>query len=848
MKIRYRILLLLVIFICSLTYFSKNYLTVQSFDITKDTTEMSDATLPNISMLINDEEVNLLYGYTSNLDEMQIRETITPLTSDQTFTLLITENESVVRRMKYEIYDVQTGNLFESGTISALSIEDNRKTAKIKIQNPMTEGAEYAVRITLITNTSKRIYYYTRLKMYSGGYLTEKLDYVEWFHNSALLKENEELIQKNLETKSNSDTSSFAKVDIYSNWDMVSWGTLAPTVVYEMVPTITDYYDGSASVVLNYIVSVQTGSGIEYYTVTENFRFLYTEIRTYLYNYERTMEALYDVDLTSLSAADLKIGITNDTNMEIFTSNNNKYISFVRSHELWSYDYAENTMTNVFSFREPGNYLLDLYDNSDIEILRMDDNGNIDFVAYGYMNRGEYEGRVGIVLYRYYKSEDRIEEKAYFPMSTTYQIMQAQKNSFIFMNEYDLLYITIYDTIYTYNLTTKEFSILEENVPEDNIIFSKTKEKAAWQQTEDDTKSKSILITNLEDGSKDAITVGEDEVIRVLGKIDENIIYGVAKTADIIKNADGTSTIPMYKVAIIDFDGNVLKEYEKEGIYITDASVSGNVITLNRVQKRNSLELSYETIDSEAILNRTTTTSTQVYLTTRVTDQCLTEYYISFPANYKIESIPTVAMTVNTVLEEDTTVRITESETRATQYMTCSFGKIMLVTTDASEAIRLADGDEGVGAVIESNGLIVWERGVKGKSRTISEITPYYSGTSMTSLQASIKMLLAYKSLDVDTSSFTFEEKSIGDWLKDYINITPVNLKGITMDEALYYIYQRRPVLAVINSTDTVLIYAYSSSEISFIDPDAGKARTLSLEEAEALFEESGNRFYSYIE
>ena len=73
---------------------------------------------------------------------------------------------------------------------------------------------------------------------------------------------------------------------------MVSWGTLAPTVVYEMVPTITDYYDGSASVVLNYIVSVQTGSGIEYYTVTENFRFLYTEIRTYLYNYERTMEAL----------------------------------------------------------------------------------------------------------------------------------------------------------------------------------------------------------------------------------------------------------------------------------------------------------------------------------------------------------------------------------------------------------------------------------------------------------------------------------------------------------------------------------------------------------------------------
>ena len=292
-KLRYRIIILTVIFLGALYYFSGNYLVVRSFELSTDTTEMAEATLPNISLVVEDEEINRLYGYTSNLDWELNRETITPLGKDKSFVVRIEENKMAVRRLKYELFDVTSGTLLDSGTISALTSEKESadeaggkpvKTAKIKLNAELNEGTEYSVKITLITSNSKRVYYYTRVKLYTNGHLKEKLDYVRWFRESALTKSNQETVEKNLETKSNSDTSSFARTDIYSSWKMVSWGELQPQMVAQLPPTITDFYEGTASIVLSYVGQRDAGSGQELSLVREAFRFLYTDIRTYLYN------------------------------------------------------------------------------------------------------------------------------------------------------------------------------------------------------------------------------------------------------------------------------------------------------------------------------------------------------------------------------------------------------------------------------------------------------------------------------------------------------------------------------------------------------------------------------------
>ena len=853
-KLRYRILILLAVFFGALYYFSGNYLVVRSFELSTDTTEMAEATLPNISLVVEDEEINRLYGYTSNLDWELNRETITPLGTDKSFIVRIEENEMTVRRLKYELFDVTNGSMLDSGTISALTSEKEAKegekpvkTAKIKLNAELNEGAEYSVKITLVTSNSKRVYYYTRVKLYKNGHLSEKLDYVRWFRESALNKINQESVEKNLETKSNADTSTFAHTDIHSSWQMVSWGDLQPQMIAELPPTITDFYEGTASVVLSYLIQMDAGSGTEQYMVREAFRFLYTDIRTYLYNYEREVEAIYDVGHTSLSKDDLKLGITADTDMEILSTKNAEYTAFVRNRELWNYDREENTMIRVFSFRDEEAELMELYDAHNIKLLSLNPNGNMDFLVYGYMNRGEYEGRVGIILYRYYREENRIEEQMYIPVNTTYQLLKGEVNEFVYMNSYDVLYFTIYNTIYSYNLTTKSLRQLATEVPAERVVFLEELKHVVWQRDAKERASDVLTVLDLESGTTREIVAGEDEVLRLLGKIDTNLVYGYARKAELARNFDGTVTVPMYRVVIADLEGTVFKEYSQQGFYVTEAEFEENVIYLTRVKRADTIEPSYLAAAPDAIQNRKNVSTPSVHITGRVTELAKTEYYITFPGNVSIDELPKVETPPFTVLSKDPTVRITPAENFPEQYMTYSFGRVVICSQDAVDAIHRANADENVGAVIDSTGKVIWERGVKANRTTIAGISPVVSA-GQNGLQAALKMIFAYEGFDIDTSGITFENKSVSEWMEQFLKVSALELKGASLDEVLYYVYKKYPVIALPGEDKVLLITGYDQTSVELMDPLYGTSQKIEKEEAEELFEDSGNVFFTYID
>ena len=60
----------------------------------------------------------------------------------------------------------------------------------------------------------------------------------------------------------------------------------------------------------------------------------------------------------------------------------------------------------------------------------MDAEGNVNFMVYGYMNRGQYEGRVAIVLYKYIRADQRIEELVYIPVDEPYQRLKENMGNF----------------------------------------------------------------------------------------------------------------------------------------------------------------------------------------------------------------------------------------------------------------------------------------------------------------------------------------------------------------------------------------------------------------------------------
>ncbi len=63
-------------------------------------------------------------------------------------------------------------------------------------------------------------------------------------------------------------------------------------------------------------------------------------------------------------------------------------------------------------------------------------------------------------------------------------------------------------------------------------------------------------------------------MLKALGYIRSDFIYGAAHKSDILSEADGSSVYAMYEFGIIDTDYNQgLKDYEEPGIYVSGAEV-----------------------------------------------------------------------------------------------------------------------------------------------------------------------------------------------------------------------------------------------------------------------------------
>ena len=64
-------------------------------------------------------------------------------------------------------------------------------------------------------------------------------------------------------------------------------------------------------------------------------------------------------------------------------------VGFVEQGQLWSYDYGQNRLSLVYGFTD-GQDGRAAWKEHDFRLLKVDDTGSMDFLLYGYMNRGRY--------------------------------------------------------------------------------------------------------------------------------------------------------------------------------------------------------------------------------------------------------------------------------------------------------------------------------------------------------------------------------------------------------------------------------------------------------------------------
>ena len=848
MKFRYKLLIVLLTFIGAIVYFASD-ISGNFFGNTARVTEMAAATLPTVYLETGSDICNRLHGYASNLDHMLMRETITPISSDRVFTVFIEENESDVKKLKYEIYNTE-GREIESDSFTVLDAEEGAdKKVRIALQETLRSGQEYIVKITLITNLSKRIYYYTRIKMYDNGHISEKLEFTKNFHEILLHGTDieKESLKKYLESSRRTDNTSFANVSIKSSYELITWGGLEPEVIWEEVPVIHEFYDQLATIELKTLIKADAGTGDELYVVKENFRLLYTEDRTYLYNYDRTMETLFDVERTSLHRDEFKLGVTLANDVQTGASDSLKYLAFSYGGGMYVYDVDSNLLNCVFSFSDgSGDYSRELFDQHGVRLIKVRDNGDADFMVYGYMNRGEYEGRVGIVLYRYINRDHRIEEQLYLPVNTSFQLLKADFDEFTYLSEKDVLYFSLYNAIFAFDLTTRRLDTIATNVRNDSMVFCKQDRYITWQEGQEDAAARKVFVMKLDDGNVRRIEAPAGEVVRLLGTIDNNFIYAYSKESDFWILPNGSRKMPSYKLCIENVEGRVVKTYEESGFYIDSLEVDENKVTLHRMVRKAGDGVAYSATEDDTIMNRLVENVPPVHVSKRITDKILTEYYITLPNEVVIEEIPVMKRADVSVIDFDTTSRIPEPENADRLFYAYCYGDIRNVSRRASDSIITADTK--IGTVINRDGKLVWERGIKAARASISGLEPARAGNGLNSTQAAMKMVLQYKNIDADVSDFDIRYGTVRDRLQKELWTTVVDLSGSSLDEVLYFVYKQRPVIAFKADGSAAVITAYDAVSVTYYEPATDKNVKQGIKEAQAVFEAAGNLFVSYIE
>ena len=272
----------------------------------------------------------------------------------------------------------------------------------------------------------------------------------------------------------------------------------------------------------------------------------------------------------------------------------------------------------------------------------------------------------------------------------------------------------------------------------------------------------------------------------------------------------------MYEIEIRNSDNKTEAQYsfEDQGIYTTDILIDGNLLTLNRVVKEGD---TYNSTSQEYITNNQERKESAVSLETYATDVKETQVRMTF-ADGIGNAEPELVKPGQIASREPLTVTLSGGDSGEKFYV-YGMGELVAVYDRAGYAVQKANEVSGV--VISSNQQYVWERGNRDLVYS-TDAAAFGKESGETSLAACERYMEQYEAHQID-------------------------LTGCTLDQVLYVINRGCPVIALIDADHAVLLTGYTTTDITYIDPDDGGSHTVGMSTMASQTESSGNVFIGYI-
>lgn len=814
---------LLVIFLLALmSYFV--WASVQQEDENMMYMSIEDADLPVAYVELFGRRLNCLFGFVQDQSSSAGRGDLTVLPPDRCLSVVFASVDAPVRGIQYEIRSLDGTHLVERTSLEDWTQAGGEIHAELPIQNLLAEGEEYRMTLAIATETHPAVYYYTRVVWLPEHPMEELVNLAVSFSEKTFQYQTARELTTYLESDLNADNSSLGEVTLKNNFDQLTWRSLNMERVGEGSLHIKELQGETATVVLEYVAAGTTEDGSRnYYDVSESFTMRWSAQRIYIMDYNRRMNQIFSGDSASYGEKRIMLGISDADQIQSVTDPTGRFYAFVANRALWCYDADEGENTKVFTFRKEEMDFQPAFSSYGIELMKVSEEGMLDFLVYGYMSRGNHEGTTGVAVYRYDAQSHTLTERMYLPSSLDYESLREDIKTLNYLNESQNLYLMLDHAVYAVDLTGKEYMAIADGLTEKNFAVSTDCSRIAWQDGDGMDSPNCLNVMDLETGKKNQIDPKGETVLRLIGFVGEDLVYGLAHSGEQFVSDGRVTGIPLYAVEILGTSMELETRYEKQGVYLNKVEIQESRIHLGRVGKMGE---SYVPLEEDTLVCNADVGTDPLAGIGNLADAAQGRLYF-----VALEHAPQNRSIRNNVprriaAEENHVIFLQANRPLERKlYSAYSRGRLEGRYADFVSAVQAAYG--GMGIVTDETGHVFWSRIDRSPMKTVRDLQ---------TKTANIKRYLAELSEGSQTASD-------GTRLMD--------ARGLTLNQTLYFISEGMPVIAYLGDGSYGLIYGYDTYNISWLrnpEQEDSIAEKMGLNDAAAFFERNGgNDFICFL-
>jgi hypothetical protein len=785
---------------------------------------MEEASLPVIYTVFNGKKVNPMHGYIQDMGNQAAGECISVLPENRSLHLSIAEYGNTITGISYEVRNLSLDRLLERTEVTGWESKDGNTEVDLPIQNLLTRNEAYLLSL-VIDIGEKNVHYYTRIMWSDNSYASDMTALAEEFTRKSLDKEDARELVAYLETSPTEDNSSLGYSTIRASFRHLTWEGLTAELEGEPEITLQEFDGIMGHIQVKYQVALTQEDGSRFLVNAEdNFSMKWNERRIYLMNYERYANEIFDGSARSYSGKRILLGISDEKSIRAKKSPKSRYLAFQTNGDLWCYDQSSKEATRIFSFlSNVDDGVRSGYDRHGIKILSVQDNGDVDFLVYGYMNRGKNEGQTGVVFYHFDEEKDTVQEKFFIPSRETLEKIEANIDRLSYLSPNDMMYLMLDGNVYGIDLKSNESLMVAQGLTEGGFAVSADGSRFAWQDAGDIYQSQKLHVMDFNTSSNQEIVGAQGDYVRVLGFVGNDLIYGFGNSEDTWIVNGRVKGLPMYAMYIVDNEMVVQSEYKKKNVYISDVRAEDGRIHLRRLSKVDANQYAYQEEDT-IVCNQKIDIDPMEGIGWFASQDKGKVYFVQVDSEIKAENVKTSSPHAFSY-EDASTLELgnigTENTGSGELFYAYGGGHYLGASGNFQEAVAMAYGK--MGYVTDKNYHVVWDRINRRNAKTIK--SPEEAARKIT------------KNLDSFTGNKLYED-----------GIFMIDASGCSVSQVLYFIDKGIPVIAYTGSDQYVLLTGYDAYNITIYDPRTQESWKMGMGDGTHYFNSLQNDFLCGVE